>query len=107
METYCATSVAESIVACEEALRAAADDVERCQAQIALARGMRIADRYDEALAMLDRAEVVAADRQCDLDLAWIHHLRGNFYFPLGRVDGCARKVNKFIWGASPVHAAS
>jgi tetratricopeptide (TPR) repeat protein len=83
-------ATAESIAACEAALRAAADDIERCQAQIGLARGMRIADRYDEALVMLDRAEVVAADRQRDLDLAWIHHLRGNFYFPLGRVEGCA-----------------
>jgi class 3 adenylate cyclase/tetratricopeptide (TPR) repeat protein len=80
----------ESIAACEEALAAAVDDAERCEAQIGLARSMRIADRYDEALTMLDRAEVTAADRQSDLDLAWVHHLRGNLYFPLGRVDGCA-----------------
>jgi class 3 adenylate cyclase/tetratricopeptide (TPR) repeat protein len=83
-------ATAESIMACEEALAAAVDDAERCEAQIGLARSMRIADRCDEALAMLDRAEATAADRQSDLDLAWIHHLRGNLYFPLGRVDRCA-----------------
>jgi class 3 adenylate cyclase/tetratricopeptide (TPR) repeat protein len=83
-------ATAESIAAFEEALGSATDDLERCQAQVGLARGMRIADRIDEALAMLDAAEATATDQQRDLDLAWIHHLRGNFYFPLGRVEGCA-----------------
>jgi tetratricopeptide (TPR) repeat protein len=83
-------ATAESIAAFEEALRAASDELERCQARIGLARGMRIADRIDEALALLDAAEAAAIDRQQELDLAWIHHLRGNFYFPLGRVEGCA-----------------
>jgi class 3 adenylate cyclase/tetratricopeptide (TPR) repeat protein len=80
----------ESIAAFDEALRSATDDPERCQAQIGLARGMRIADRIDEALAMLDAAEAIATDQERDPDLAWIHHLRGNFYFPTGRVEGCA-----------------
>ena len=83
-------ATAELIAAFEEALRSATDDLERCQAQIGLARGMRIADRIDEALAMLDAAEAIATDKERDMDLAWIHHLRGNFYFPLGRVEGCA-----------------
>ena len=83
-------ATAESITAFEEALRSATDDAERCQARIGLARGMRIADRIDEALAALDAAETIASGLQRDLDLAWIHHLRGNFYFPLGRVEGCA-----------------
>jgi class 3 adenylate cyclase/tetratricopeptide (TPR) repeat protein len=83
-------ATAESIAALEEALRAATDHLERCQARIGLARGMRIADRIDEALAALDTAEAIAAVGQWDLELAWIHHLRGNFYFPLGRVEGCA-----------------
>ena len=83
-------ATAESIAAFEEALRAATDDLERCEARIGLARGMRIADRIDEALAALDAAEAIAAVGQRDLELAWIHHLRGNFYFPLGRVEGCA-----------------
>jgi class 3 adenylate cyclase/tetratricopeptide (TPR) repeat protein len=83
-------ATSESIAAFEEALRTAMDGGERCQARIGLARGMRIADRIDEALAMLDAAEAEATDRRSDLQLAWTHHLRGNFYFPLGRVEGCA-----------------
>jgi class 3 adenylate cyclase/tetratricopeptide (TPR) repeat protein len=82
--------IARSISAFEEASKSATDDLDRCQAQIGLARGMRIADRTEEALAMLDAAEAIAATRRRDLELAWIHHLRGNFYFPLGRVEGCA-----------------
>jgi class 3 adenylate cyclase len=51
---------ARSISAFEEASEAATDDLERCQAQIGLARGMRVADRIEEALAMLDAAEAIA-----------------------------------------------
>ena len=83
-------ATAKSVAAFEEALRFATDNEERCQARIGLARGMRIADRIDEALATLDAAEAEANNRQRDLHLAWIHHLRGNFYFPLGRVERCA-----------------
>jgi class 3 adenylate cyclase len=83
-------ATSESIAAFEEALRTATDGGARCQARIGLARGMRIADRIDEALAMLDAAEAEATDHRSDLQLAWTHHLRGNFYFPLGRVEGCA-----------------
>ena len=80
----------QSIIAFEEALELATDDQGRCQANIGLARGMRIVDRIDEALVMLDAAEKIAIDNRWDLDLAWIYHLRGNFYFPLGRVEDCA-----------------
>jgi tetratricopeptide (TPR) repeat protein len=83
-------ATSESIAAFEEAMRTATDGGERCQAAIGLARGMRIADRIDEALVTLDAAEAEATDWQSELQLAWTHHLRGNFYFPLGRVEGCA-----------------
>src|SRR5262249_50791944 len=79
----------KSIAAFEGALQAATNDARRCQAQIGLARGLRVADRSSEGLAVLDSAQSLAADRHSDLDLAWLHHLRGNFYFPLGRVEGC------------------
>jgi class 3 adenylate cyclase/tetratricopeptide (TPR) repeat protein len=82
---------AESIDAFENALALAETDGQRCQAWIGLAGGLRVADRYDEALDALDRAEAVAADRQSDIDLAHIHYLRGNLCFPLGRIDDCRR----------------
>lgn len=77
-----------SILAFEEALEAAFDDIGRCRAWIGLAEGMRVSDRHDEALNALDNAEHMAVNGP-PLTLAEIHHLRGNLYFPAGRVDDC------------------
>ena len=74
------------------ALEAADDDGERCRAWRGLAAGMRITDRFDEAFAALDAAEALATERDLAAELAHIHHLRGNLYFPLGRLEGCLRE---------------
>ena len=74
------------------ALEAAVDDGERCRAWRGLAAGMRITDRFDEAFAALDAAEALATERDLAAELAHIHHLRGNLYFPLGRLEGCLRE---------------
>ena len=50
---------------------------------------MRITDQYDEALAALDNAGAAAEVGGLDVELAQLHHLRGNIYFPLGNLDGC------------------
>ncbi|MGH8677567.1 MAG: tetratricopeptide repeat protein, partial [Burkholderiales bacterium] len=50
---------------------------------------LRMADRYDDALAELDHAESLAVASNRTLELARIHHLRGNIYFPLGKIDQC------------------
>jgi class 3 adenylate cyclase/tetratricopeptide (TPR) repeat protein len=83
---------AESIEAFQRALDIADTDAQRCQAWIGLAAGMRVADRYDEALGVLEQAEAVAAGQQIDSELARIHYLRGNIYFPLGRIEACRRE---------------
>jgi class 3 adenylate cyclase/tetratricopeptide (TPR) repeat protein len=57
--------------------------------RIALADGLRITDRYNEALAELGTAEVIASDSEHFLELSQIHHMRGNIYYPLGRIDSC------------------
>jgi tetratricopeptide (TPR) repeat protein len=57
--------------------------------RIALAAGLRITDRYDEALAELGTAEAVAAESGRLQELSRIHHLRGNIYYPLGKAEGC------------------
>ncbi len=85
-------SVSESISAYQNALDLADDDVKRCQAWIGLAAGMRIVDRYDEALKTLDLAQAAAGKHELTLQLARIHHLRGNLYFPLGNIDGCLQQ---------------
>lgn len=83
--------IAESVEAFREAVAMAQTEAERCQAWTGLAAGLRVADRYDEALEMLDRAEASAAARSNDLELARIHNLRGNVFFPLGRIEDCRR----------------
>lgn len=60
--------------------------------RLSLADSMRIVDRLDEALAVLDKGEKVAKDHDLVLELARIHHLRGNLYFPMGEIDGCMQE---------------
>lgn len=101
--------VEQSIAAFEQALAVAEDDIGRSRAWTGLAEGMRVSDRHGDALKALDDAERTAADGPA-LVLAEIHHLRGNLYFPAGRVDDClaqhelalryARKAGSKEWEA-------
>jgi tetratricopeptide (TPR) repeat protein len=85
-------AITDSVGAYEAVLQAATDDAERCRAWLGLAQGMRISDRLPEALATLEKAEVAATSCGLRPELARIHHLRGNLYFPLGRLDDCRRE---------------
>ena len=82
-------SASDSIDAYERALEFAVNDEMTCRALIGLAAGMRIVDRFDEALEALDKAEAIASGHGLTSELAQLHHLRGNLYFPLGNLDGC------------------
>jgi class 3 adenylate cyclase/tetratricopeptide (TPR) repeat protein len=84
--------VNESLTAFEKAAEFARDDGEQCRAWIGLASGMRVTDRTDEALSMLDLAEEVASRNELLLELTRAHHLRGNLLFPLGRIEECAEQ---------------
>jgi tetratricopeptide (TPR) repeat protein len=84
--------IAESIAAFERALAVADSEVEQCHAWLGLVAGMRMVDRFDEAFAALDRAAVVAFANKLTVELARVHHLRGNLCFPLGRLDECLRE---------------
>jgi tetratricopeptide (TPR) repeat protein len=79
-----------SLAAFGRAAEVAREGPERCRAWIGLAAGMRVVDRLDEAISLLDRAQTVASRHGLLLELARIHHLRGNLFFPLGRLDDCA-----------------
>jgi class 3 adenylate cyclase/tetratricopeptide (TPR) repeat protein len=81
--------VAEAGTAYREALSKAPDDLARCRAQIGMAAAMRMSDQYKPALAELAAAEPIAEARGLTRELASIHHLRGNLYFPLGNIEGC------------------
>jgi len=82
----------ESIDAYRSALEAAGDDAERARALIGMASGMRVNDRIDEGLTALAEAQPLAEQAGLALELARLHHLRGNLYFPMGRLDDCLRE---------------
>ena len=82
-------SVPESIDAFRKALALAEDDRQRCRALIGIAAGDRLQDQYDEALGALEQAQSAAAKRRLTSEMANIHYLRGNLYFPLGRIEEC------------------
>jgi class 3 adenylate cyclase/tetratricopeptide (TPR) repeat protein len=85
-------STPASIEAFERALDLAQSDAQRCRAWIGLVSGMRVADRIDEALALLDRAEAVARALDLPAELTQIHYYRGSLFFPRGDIDGCIRE---------------
>ena len=89
--------VGDSLAAFGRAVEVAREDRERCRAWIGLAAAMRITERLDEAHALLDRAGEVAARNALAVELARIHHLRGNLYFPLGRLDDCAEQHRRAL----------
>ncbi len=90
-------STDDSVSGYEMAFEFAGDDVERCQAWLGVAAGMRIADRYDEALDILDKADAVAQKQGLVRERADIHHTRGNLYFPMGQIEECAAEHEKSL----------
>lgn len=82
----------DSIEAAGAALEAAEGAAERAAALIDMAEGMRIRDRFDDGLAALGEAQPLAEQAGAPVLLSHLHHLRGNFYFPLGRIDDCLRE---------------
>ena len=95
-----------SIEAYGEALEIAENDLGRCRAWIGMAGGMRIADRYDEALEILDQAEDVVRGSDMVGESAEIHHIRGNLYFPMGRFEDCTKEHEKSLGFAKQAGSA-
>ncbi|MCH8187661.1 MAG: AAA family ATPase [Proteobacteria bacterium] len=76
-----------SIESFRGALDCGTSDRDRCRAWLGVAGGMRVLDRYDEALDALAQAEK-ATDAD-PADVARIHFDRGNIFFPTGNIEGC------------------
>jgi tetratricopeptide (TPR) repeat protein len=87
----------DSIAAFRAASDTAVDDAHRCRASIGMAGGLRVADRQGEALEVLEQAEAVATRLGLDAERAQIHYLRGNVYFPLGKIEGCLAEHEKAL----------
>jgi class 3 adenylate cyclase/tetratricopeptide (TPR) repeat protein len=86
LETGEAAAAAE---ACRLAQAAAPDDVARARAILGEASALRLIDRVEEALALLDKAQAPLAAAECLAELSRLEHLRGNLLFPRGRIEAC------------------
>lgn len=98
--------IAASLEVWPEALRLAADeDALACRANIGFAQSLRLADRFSEAFAALDRAEAIADRDRLLLELSRSHHLRGNLLFPQGRLAECLAEHQKALDLAREAHS--
>jgi DNA-binding SARP family transcriptional activator/predicted negative regulator of RcsB-dependent stress response len=79
----------DAIATLREVIDLRPDALTEARARIGLANALRIVDRYDEALAALERAESVLAGVDRPEILARIWTLRGNIHFPRGKLDDC------------------
>lgn len=81
--------VQESVKTYKKSLPLAPFPAETARIWIEVATGLRIADLHNEALNALKRAKEQVDDTD-ELEIhASIHHMRGNIYFPMGRIDDC------------------
>jgi tetratricopeptide (TPR) repeat protein len=81
-----------AVAAYRQALEIAPDDIARCNDWIGLALVLRVSEDLSEALDLLDKAEAVATAQDLVPQLARLHHLRGNIYFPMGWIEGCRQE---------------
>jgi class 3 adenylate cyclase/tetratricopeptide (TPR) repeat protein len=63
-----------------------------CDLRLRIADALRILDRRSEAFNVLDEIEPLAACHDLAAELARVHSMRGNLYFPLGETDACERE---------------
>jgi class 3 adenylate cyclase/tetratricopeptide (TPR) repeat protein len=81
--------IASSIAIYREAITSSAEEEALCRARIGLAEGLRFSEGLDEALILLDEAQGIAERRDMIPERTRLHHLRGNIFFPQGRIEGC------------------
>ena len=81
--------IEESIACFQRADDLTEDQQIRCQASIGQAEGLRMIDRVEQALEILERAQGPAEAGNLASELAQLHYLRGNLYFPKGEFDKC------------------
>ncbi|MEP9399901.1 adenylate/guanylate cyclase domain-containing protein [Mesorhizobium sp. KR2-14] len=82
----------EAIAAFEAASAIALTPADQCRSLIGIISAMRILDRIDDAFALLDETEAIAAAADLAPELSEIHYFRGSLHFPRGQLDGCLRE---------------
>jgi len=95
----------EAIEAFEAAAECAPSNQLRTKALSGLAAAFRIADRQAPAFEALDEAQQLATQEGLPSQLAYIHYLRGNLCFPLGRIDECMAEHEKSLQLAEKIQS--
>ena len=80
--------VESSIAVFQEALDHASDNVERCDAWMGPAAGMRVTTDFEGALGLLEHADPVAITHNLTKQLSRLHHLHGNLFYTVGEIVG-------------------
>ncbi|MSO69685.1 MAG: adenylate/guanylate cyclase domain-containing protein [Alphaproteobacteria bacterium] len=78
-----------AVKSAKQAFKFSSDEPEQARALISVAEGLRVLDKLDDAMVRLRKAERLLAKGDHPLERARIHFLRGNLYFPMGRVAEC------------------
>jgi class 3 adenylate cyclase/tetratricopeptide (TPR) repeat protein len=81
--------ISASIATYRQAITASSEETALCRARLGLAEGLRVSEGLSEALELLRDAQDAAQRNDMVSELARLHHLRGNIFFPLGNIDGC------------------
>ncbi|QPB23377.1 adenylate/guanylate cyclase domain-containing protein [Rhizobium sp. 007] len=89
--------IREAVAAYDLALASATDDRARCRVQIDRAGARRTIDDMDGAFTDLEQAEGIASQLGLVAELARIHFLRGNLYFPSGNTEACSREHERAL----------
>ena len=82
-------SIEASLRAYRAASELAIDEAQRCRALVGIGAVLRLSDRYDDALQVLEEARQLALAHEANRELAEIHHLRGNIAFLRGDITLC------------------
>ena len=82
-------SIEPSLQAYRAASELAIDEAQRCRALVGIAGVLRLSDRYDDALQVLEQARQLALAQEANRELAEIHHLRGDIAFLRGDITLC------------------
>ncbi len=81
----------QAIAAFRSSAALATEPGPRARARLGLATALRVLDRLDDALDVLEAAESDAVDEGNPRRLARVWTLRGNLHFPRGELDRCLR----------------